>query len=430
MKRASIPRSTAFAVLLVALSLGPSGCERVAYYSLSSGGLEGEGGQPGETTTTTKTMSTTGSETSTSTPVTRGAVLEAVGVCAAALYEDVAASAAALREAAGAAAQSSDPAKQEAARAAWNEAIDRWQQAEVIRVGPAGPATVPGGKDMRDLVYSWPLVSRCLVEQSLVSKGYAKPDFSAAALVNVRGLAASEYLLFYEGTDNGCSVTATINKTGSWAALSTDELAARKRAYAKVVADDLALQTKTIADAWAKSGGDFAGQLAGAGKSGSLFKTDQLAMNGITDGFFVVDKDVKDLKVAKPLGLLECESTICPDAVESRFARRSRDHVKNNLIGFRRLFGGCAAANEVGFDDLLRSLGANDLADRMVANIDAAIAAAEAVPSPDLAVALVTDKASVAALHAAIKKITDALKTEIATVLDVELPQTVEGDND
>ena len=33
-------------------------------------------------------------------------------------------------------------------------------------------------------------------------------------------------------------------------------------------------------------------------------------------------------------------------------------------------------------------------------------------------------------LHAAVKRITDNLKTEFVTVLDLELPQVLEGDND
>jgi hypothetical protein len=55
---------------------------------------------------------------------------------------------------------------------------------------------------------------------------------------------------------------------------------------------------------------------------------------------------------------------------------------------------------------------------------------ADALSDDSLAVALANDKASVTALHAAIKKVTDALKTEIVTVLDLEIPKVVEGDND
>jgi hypothetical protein len=36
----------------------------------------------------------------------------------------------------------------------------------------------------------------------------------------------------------------------------------------------------------------------------------------------------------------------------------------------------------------------------------------------------------VRALYDAVKGVTDVLKTEVVTVLDLELPQKVEGDND
>lgn len=405
------------AALSIALAAAAAGCERVSYYSITGGAPDDDDG----TTTTTETGTST---------VTRAAVLEAVGTCAASLYGEVAAAAAELRDASAAAAASPDPAKTLAAREAWSAAIDAWQQAELIRVGPAAPSSTPGGKDLRDLVYSWPLVSRCLVEQALVAKKYASSDFAATALVNTRGLAAAEYLLFYEGADNACSSSSSINSTGAWAALSAQELSARKLAYASVVAADVAAQTKAIADAWSKDGGDFGAQLATAGQPGSVFSTDRLAMNTVSDGLFYLDTHTKDLKLARPLGLFECAEATCPETVESPFAKRSRAHVKNNLIGLRRIVAGCDEAGQMGFDDLLEALGKASLAADLIADTDAAIAAADALPSDDIAAAMEQDKAKVLALHAAVKKVTDVLKTELVTVLDLELPQTVEGDND
>lgn len=419
MPRPKVPAVLALAAAVCSMTAAP-GCERVSYYSLT-GTAPDDGESQGTTSATTGTSTPT---------VTRAAVLTAVGVCAASLYEEAAAAAAKLSDAAAAAAASPDAAKKQAARDAWSAAIDTWQQAELIRVGPAAPASTPGGKDMRDIVYSWPLVSRCLVEQTLVAKGYEASGFFQTALVNMRGLAAAEYLLFYEGGDNACSAAASINSSGTWAALSADELAARKLAYGSAAAADVAAQTKVIADAWSKGGGDFGAQLATAGQAGSVFSTDRLAMNLVSDGLFYLDTETKDGKLGKPLGLVDCASATCPEAVESRYALRSRTHVKNNLIGFRRVFAGCDAGGGTGFDDLLEALGKGELAASMSADVEAAIAAADALPSDDIAEAMVKDKATVTALHAAVKKITDALKTDFVTVLDLELPQTVEGDND
>ena len=41
----------------------------------------------------------------------------------------------------------------------------------------------------------------------------------------------------YDGVDNACAATAQINTAGTWAAIGATELAARKRAYARAVAE-------------------------------------------------------------------------------------------------------------------------------------------------------------------------------------------------
>jgi predicted lipoprotein len=362
--------------------------------------------------------------------VTRAEVLAAVGTCATALYRDFRAAADELKAATKVAAATPDPQSREAARAAWLKAIGIWEQAEIVRVGPAGPVSLPGGQGLRDSVYSWPLVSRCLVEQTIVAKTYESPTFPKTALINVRGLAAVEYLLFYEGTDNACSASASINAMGTWAAIDAGELAARKAAYAEVVAADVAEKALALEAAWDPASGNFAAALAGAGGEGSPFESVSLALNAVSDGLFYIEKEVKDLKLGRPLGLVDCAAASCPEAVESLYAKRSRDHLRNNIEGFRRVFEGCDEASKGGFDDLLTSVGAGDLASRMKSDIASALAAADAVGNPDIAAALSSDRKSVEALHGAAKAITDALKTEFVTVLDLEIPKVVEGDND
>src|SRR5688572_18915038 len=76
-----------------------------------------------------------------------------------------------------------------AARKAWEGAIDHWQKLEVLQYGPAGPTSRPGGKEIRESIYSWPLGGRCLVEQILASKGY-EPETFSTGLVSTRGLLA------------------------------------------------------------------------------------------------------------------------------------------------------------------------------------------------------------------------------------------------
>lgn len=398
-------------------------CERIGYYSITgaaAAGGDGDGNGPG--------AGPSNGATTMPGAVTRPMVLETVSTCAGVLYGEVSTSAAALDGAVAAFAASPTPENEAAARAAWGSTMAFWQQAEVLRLGPAGPTTLPEGEGLRDFVYSWPLVSRCLVEQNIVSQKYAQGTFVETALINTRGLAAAEYLLFYGGSDNACSPSASINSQGTWAAIGADGLAARKRDYASVLASDVAQKAAAIHGGWT---GSFGAELAAAGSSDSPFDSDQAALNVVSDGMFYLEKEVKDLKLGLPLAKSpDCTNATCPEAVESQYARVARDHIRNNLVGFQRVFDGCDAAADRGFDDLLRGMGQTELADRMSTDLAAAIVVADGLPSTDLVALVQSDKAAVDALYAAVKRVTDALKTDFVTVLDLELPKSVEGDND
>lgn len=395
-------RRLAAAVGFGALALGGgSACEHVDHWVL--GTAAGGGGAGGASPS-------------------RLAALADMSACAAELYADADAAAAALEVAASD--WYVDPSEEHrlAVQAAWRAAIGLWQQAELLRVGPAGPVSLPSGQALRDEIYSWPLVNRCLVEQTLVSQTYQGAAFPSTSLVNQRGLWALEYLAFQGPGPNACSPSASINATGAWAALDVGELALRKAAYGHVVAADVAARVSAVRAGW---DGGFTAALGSA----SGFASDQMALNALSDGLFYVDLQVKDGKLGKPLGLNDCAAARCPEAVESAFAGAARDHVRNNLVGFRRVFAGCDA-HPVAFDDLLVEMGAGELAGRVVADVDAAIALADGLADPTFLVDLAGDAAELVALREAVRKVGLALKTEVVTILDLELPKQLEGDND
>ncbi len=415
-----VSRALLSGFVVVALA---AGCERIAFYSTGRASPDDNA-----TSTSASTGGSSGNPTGGMPGVARATLLDAIATCNLELLESFQSAAVALDAAAAEA--KTDPTGQTKAKEAWTKAIDIWQKAELFQFGPAGPTTMPGGQGLRDSLYSWPLVSRCLVDQNIVSKAYEAPNFGTTALINMRGLAAAEYLLFYTGTDNACSPASGINASGSWAALSPVELAARKAHYASFVSAGIAATAQKLASAWRAGEGDFGAQLRSAGETGSAYTSEQMALNAVSDAMFYVETHVKDLKIARPLGVLDCASATCPEAVESRFAHHSRTHVRNNLIGFRMLMSGCKDGEGVGFDDVLTAIGAATLAGKMTGDVNAAIAAADAIETDDLAEAIQNDPKSVELLHAAVKTITDSLKTEFVSVLDLELPQLVEGDND
>ncbi len=356
----------------------------------------------------------------------RAAVVTAAAECAIASAKEFQAAAEALKAAAAEYAASPGDITKATAREAFHAASDAWQVNEQLQFGPAAPSNMPGGNDMRDQIYAWPLVSRCAVEESIVAKTWESGVHTM--LINRRGMPALEYLLFYEGDDTACGPTSPIVAQGTWAALSTQERAARRRAYAAAVAADVTVWAGDLVAQWE---GGFKDDMLTAGTGSTLFGTTQAALNVVSDALFYIDKQVKHGKVARPLGLEECADTTCPELLESQFAGRSKRNIEKNVVGLKRLLRGCAADHSgVGFDDLLNAVGAEQVALQMNERTDAIQTALDAIDEADLRATLVTDTASLLEVHGKLSVLGSLLKTEFLTVLDLELPKTLEGDND
>ncbi|WP_224364151.1 imelysin family protein [Hyalangium versicolor] len=357
-------------------------------------------------------------------------LLSAAGECILGTARDFLPKATALQAATVTLRDAPDAAAVAAARTAFHEAMDVWEVMEAMQVGPAAPRSSPGGAEIRDNIHSFPLYNRCSIEEQIVSKGYESASFSTS-LVTRRGFLALEYLLFYEGAETACGPNSAIVAQGTWAALPADERAARKRAYAAVVAADVRTRAQALVDAWAPEGGNFLKTLATAGSGNTVFPTTQVALNAMSDAIFYVEREGKDQKLARPLALRDCASDTCPELLESQFAGRSKQNLHLNLVGFRRIVDGCGPDySGTGFDDVLVAAGAEAVATRLRAEVVGAEAALAAVEEDDLRQALAQDKASVQAVYTEFKGITDVLKTDFITTLDLEPPAGLEGDND
>jgi uncharacterized protein len=361
----------------------------------------------------------------------KSALLRAFGQCAFETFRDFETGAVELDASAARAVTEGTPAARDAARESWKKSIDAWQRAELFGFGPTALTGSPGGRDLRDPIYAWPLVNRCLIEQQLFDKVYERPEL-ATALVNTRGLAAAEYLLFYDGTDNACAPTATLNSGGGWAALGAPELAKRKVAYARAIAADALARSHELVAAWDPARGNFVGTMASAGP-GQVFVSQQMAFNAVSNAFFYIDDFVKNMKLGKPAGFNvgSCAAPPCLADVESPWAHRSKEHLKNNLVGFDRLLRGCAAdGSGLGWDDLLTAVGDAPLAKKLSDALGVSRGLLDALKQPSLEDDLVKDPAGVKALYDSLRVIVVLLKTEFISVLDLELPKRVEGDND
>ncbi|HSG65324.1 MAG TPA: imelysin family protein, partial [Gammaproteobacteria bacterium] len=259
------------------------------------------------------------------------------------------------------------------------------------------------------------------VDQELVEQAYTDPAAFAGEAVNVRGLDALEYLLFYDGVENACEPARSINGDGSWLAIDEAELNTRRAAYAATVAADVKTHADALVSAWA----DFESNLGTAGNGSEVYPSTHEALNAVSDAAFYVESEVKDMKLGEPAGLVNCVEAVCPAQREFRWTPHNFDAIAANLDGFERLFTG---GDGLGFDDLLADAGQQGLATQIEGFIDEAQVKADV--DVDMAVALEEDATPVRESHAAVKALTDVLKTQFISVLDLELPDRAEGDND
>jgi predicted lipoprotein len=366
-------------------------------------------------------------------PFSKAQLIGAAADCAVWHYCEFESNARALEDAARAYRDDPSADHQGRAQQAFLSAMGSWQRAELFRFGPAARSGEPGGSDLRDLIYAWPVRPECKTDEQTLSQLYLSPEYHSldftASPVTGRTLTAVEYLLFNSALQNRCSAYASINATGGWAALAADEIRARRRAYAAEAAADVRARAEQLSRAWGEGG--FRERFTQPGPGNPRLESEQQVLNAVSNALFYLDAELKDQKLATPLGLTpDCSSAVCPDAVESRYTDASLAYLQQNLVGFRRLFQGCGEGYAgVGFDDWLRDAGAGELAERMIASLNAVDAAVERVPG-SLAQALVTNRELPLGVHAAVKEVTDELKTEFVTVLNLELPSAAEGDND
>jgi sterol desaturase/sphingolipid hydroxylase (fatty acid hydroxylase superfamily)/predicted lipoprotein len=358
----------------------------------------------------------------------RAAMLAAMGDNTLAVYRSLAGDATTLVDATQAFAQTPNETTRKAAQQSWSTLMIDWQQAELLRYGPLAPVGTPGGLGLRDEIYSWPLVARCPIEEQIVAQGY---QTITNLTVDLRGLAAMEYLLFFTDTTNQCGNSSAINAQGTWAALSADELTKRKAAYAYAAAVDVAARTASLVSAWENG---FLGELKTAGHGSTLFVTQQIAIDTVAQALFYADTHLKDRKLGVPLGLVDCPVAGCSLAPESEWAGIGKQHLSWNVQGMRLLLEGApppAMPNAtLGFDDYLEGVGAASIAAELRADDLAALAAIGALPDAPLAQTLANNPAALIAVYDSLKELTDLIKMDLTTTLQITAPTRVEGDHD
>lgn len=344
-------------------------------------------------------------------------------------YQVAAQAATALRDATGSyctalATNTEVATKRQQALHAFAAANSAWQVLEPIAVGPA----LRNSSALRNRIYSWPLAAPCAIDRDVVLLATNPTQYDVTArLDNARSLTAMEYLLHVTDAASSCAVAPP-----GWA-----ELANRERArceLAQAIAVDVAASAAQLAAAWSPTGEDYAAHLAAAGQAGSMIASQREALNMVSDALFYLETMVKDMKIGEAAGIsMNVCGTVdeaCVREAELRYANLGTPSLRQNLQSWRAAFSGSFdGVDGLGFDDYLAAAGAPDVAARMLAEIDNAIASATALPDDFLAT-LASQRAQLVALYGQVKAVTDDQKSQFLTLLGLDIPDDIATDND
>ena len=313
------------------------------------------------------------------------------------------------------------------AQQSWQNTMLAWHALELLQIGPAGiSGSRVGGEDLRDHVYSLPIVNACRVEQEWLRASFDNDDWASSAPFNIKGLDAMEAILFKEGTESRCPNEVGIILDGSWDEFSSDpdRYEEQRWAYLAVLSADLNLRAEMLLEDWQ---GDFGNAFI---TSSEPFTSQREAIDQVFAAIFYVDKFIKDLKLGGPTGIyMSCLEDTCPEQIEHLYSGIGRDALIENMHSFERVLRGGDRPAEGGFIQLLREEGADELATQLLDKTAESITQLEGL-NVNLSEQLVNEPDVLREAHATIRSLTELLKSQFVTTLNLSVPQEGAGDND
>jgi len=315
-------------------------------------------------------------------------------------------------------------------RAAWLSTMRVWQHLEMLQLGPASVTGARiGGADLRDHIYSFPITNACRVEQEWIGRKYIDDGWGDQASYQVKGLDALEHLLFKEGVECLCPDQARIVRDNSWANFVMDStIFERTRwTYSQAIVADIEKRAEELSAAWQ---GDFGDAFE---RAESPFSAERDAVNQLFAAIFYMDQLVKDRKLGGPTGIhLSCLEEVCPEMIEHQSSGFGRAALIANLEGFIAVLRGTIQADSTdsfGLNALLQQEGASELGAQLEQLSRQVIDQLEA-SELSLNEELETSPGVLRNIHMTVREITELLKTQVVTTLNLSVPQEGAGDND
>jgi predicted lipoprotein len=294
-----------------------------------------------------------------------------------------------------------DPERLDTARAELARTSEAWAATLGYGFGPVVDLHLEGQIDF------WP-ARAATVEANVASSEPITDDWVDGLGTAGKGLHAIELLLFAGGE-------AIDGAPGDDAALAALAASERRCGYLVALGAHLSRSTIRARSAWERS---WAEQLVTAGRGSSGYATEADGVSAIVTELVGAVQRVDRTQLESPLGLAEGGSP-SPDAVALRLSQRSIASMVATLDGVRAVW-------DHGLDPAVRSRDPR-LADRVAAELEAALAALAAIPEPFAEYVVSGDLAAGRAAIDALRVLARSLATEVSVALAITVGFT---DND
>ncbi len=267
------------------------------------------------------------------------------------------------------------------AQAAWKATRRPWEQSEAFLFGPVDTQGLDPALD------SWP-VNRVDLDAVLAS-GQALTSASIDALEDtLKGFHTIEYLLFREGDQRKAA-----------------DITPRELEYLAATTEHLKSKTAQLRNAWDASGENYAAEVADAGGSSTIYKSQKDAMQEMVNGMIVIADEVANGKISDPFN--ERDTTL----VESQFSFNSIADFQDNIRGIQNVYMGKFTTDGQGLNEFVNGNDA-DLDARFQTEVQNAIDTIGAVPDP-FRDSITTQRAAVQAAIDVVSTVQQTLENDI-----------------
>ena len=239
----------------------------------------------------------------------------------------------------------------ERARTAWKAARRPWEQSEAFLFGPVDTQGLDPALD------SWP-VNRVDLDAVLASGDVLTASSIDSLEHTLKGFHTIEYLLFRDGNQRKAA-----------------DITPRELDYLVATTENLKAKTAQLRLAWDSTGENFAAEVANAGTSSTIYKSQKSAMQEMVNGMIAIADEVANGKISDPFN--ERDTTL----VESQFSFNSITDFQDNIRGIQNVYLGKFTAEGQGLNTFIAGTDAT-LDSRFQTEVQVAIDAIGAIPAP------------------------------------------------